>query len=100
MKTTLDAAAAVACVMLVAGCAASTGVIATGADTYSVSHRDNGPMASLGAIKAKAYQDAAGFCAGKGRSPEIIKTLDVPRSLGQFPEVELIFRCGESESRR
>ena len=74
-------------------CAATTGVIAIGGDTYSVSHRDYGPAASLGALKAKAYKDASAFCAGKNQEVEVIKTNDIPRSLGQFPEAEVVFKC-------
>lgn len=43
-----------ACTAL-AGCAATTGVVAVGGENYMVSHRDNGPMSSLGALKASAY---------------------------------------------
>lgn len=89
MRARLIAAAAVC----LASCAASTGVISTGADTYSIANRDNGPLSSLGEIKAKAYQDAGSFCATKGKALEVIRSNDVPRSLGQFPEVELQFRC-------
>ena len=78
---------------LLAGCAASTGVVAIGPDTYMVAHRDNGPMSSLGALKAAAYQDAAAFCAAKNKSMQLLRSNDVPRSLGQFPETEVQFTC-------
>ena len=77
----------------VAGCATSTGVVPIGGDSYMVSHRDNGPAASLGALKAAAYQDAAQFCAGQGKSMQVLRSNDVPRSLGQFPETEVQFTC-------
>ena len=79
--------------LFVAGCAASTGVIAIGQDAYSISHRDNGPMASLGALKAQAYKDAASFCAAKSKSVQVTKSNDMPRSFGQFPETEVQFTC-------
>jgi hypothetical protein len=78
---------------LFAGCAASTGVVAIGPETYMVAHRDNGPMSSLGALKAAAYQDAAIFCAAKNKSMQVLRSNDVPRSLGQFPETEVQFTC-------
>ena len=56
--------------------------------------RDNGPMASLGALKAAAYRDAAAFCTGQGKTANIItKSNDVPRSFEQFPETEVQFTC-------
>lgn len=76
-----------------AACAASTQVIPIGIDTYSVSHRDNGPLSSLGALKAAAYQDATAFCATKNMAVQVIRSTDVPRSLGQFPETEVQFTC-------
>jgi hypothetical protein len=80
-------------VTLLSGCAANTGVIAIGNETYSISHRDNGPMASLGALKAAAYKDAASFCAAKNKTVQVIRSNDVPRSFGQFPETEVQFTC-------
>ena len=64
-----------------------------GGGSYSVMRRDNGPMASLGALKADAYRDAAAFCAGQGKTATITKSNDVPRSFGQFPETEVQFTC-------
>lgn len=66
-----------------------------GGDAYSISHRDNGPMASLGALKAAAYKDAAAFCAGKNKTVQVLRSNDIPRSLGQFPETEVQFTCVE-----
>lgn len=80
-------------VALAAGCAATTGVIPIGGDTYSVMRRDNGPLASLGELKAAAYRDAAAHCGAMGKKPNIIRSNDVPRSFGQFPETEVQFNC-------
>lgn len=88
MKLTL-----VLSVLALSACAATTGVVAIGNDTYSISHRDNGPMASLGALKAAAYKDAAAFCAAKNKSVQVRRSNDVPRSFGQFPETEVQFSC-------
>lgn len=87
-------ALAIAATALV-GCAGTTGVVPIGRDTYSVSHRDNGPMASLGALKAQAYKEASAFCAAKEQDVEVLKANDVPRSLGQFPETEIVFTCAK-----
>lgn len=80
-------------IALLSGCAATTGVISLGGGTYSVMNRDNGPMASLGALKAAAYKDAAAFCFAQNKQMEILRSNDVPRSLGQFPETEVQFSC-------
>ena len=80
-------------IVCLAGCAANTGVVAIGNETYSISHRDNGPLASLGALKAAAYRDAASFCAAKSKAVQVVCSNDVPRSFGQFPETEVQFTC-------
>ena len=87
MKTLL-----VVCLTLSA-CAVTTGVVPMGGGSYSVMRRDNGPMASLGALKAAAYRDAAAFCTGQGKTGIVTKSNDVPRSFGQFPETEVQFTC-------
>ena len=79
--------------LALAACAGSTGVIPIGSNTYSISHRDNGPLSSLGALKAAAYKDAEAYCASKGKKMEVLRSTDVPRSLGQFPETEVQFTC-------
>lgn len=58
-----------------------------------ISREDNGPAASLGTIKAQVFQEAGAYCAGKGKSMQIIKENDVPRSFGQFPQTSLQFTC-------
>jgi hypothetical protein len=85
--------AALIAALALAGCAASTGVIPIGNDTYSISHRDNGPLSSLGALKAAAYKDAIAYCAAKDKKMQVLRSTDVPRSLGQFPETEVQFTC-------
>lgn len=75
------------------GCASNTGVIPIGKNKFMISHRDNGPLSSLGALKAAAYKDAAAFCSAKNNSLEVINSNDTPRSFGQFPETEVQFTC-------
>ena len=85
--------------LALSACAATTGVMSMGSDTHSVSHRDNGPMASLGALKAAAYKDAGAFCAAKNKSIEVLRSNDIPRSFGQFPETEVQFKCVDTPSK-
>jgi hypothetical protein len=82
-----------AATLALAGCASSTGVIPAGKDQYMISREDNGPVASLGKIKAQVLQEAGAFCTGKGKTMQILKESDVPRSFGQFPQTSLQFTC-------
>jgi hypothetical protein len=79
--------------IVLTGCASTTGVVPTGKDTYMIAREDNGPAASLGAIKAATFKEAGAFCAGKGKNMQTIKESDTPRSFGQFPQTTLQFTC-------
>ena len=78
---------------ILAGCASTTGVVSAGKDQYMIAREDNSPTASLGTIKAQAFKEAGAFCAGQGKSMQIVKENDVPRSFGQFPQTTLQFTC-------
>lgn len=82
-----------ATVLLLAGCASTTGVISMGKDTYMIAREDNGPTASLGNIKAQTITEAGAFCSGKGKTLTVTKESDTPRSFGQFPQTTLQFTC-------
>jgi hypothetical protein len=58
-----------------------------------IAREDNGPVASLGAIKAKVLQEAGAFCPAQVKTMLVVKESDVPRSLGQFPQTTLYFTC-------
>lgn len=79
--------------VLLAGCASTTGVIPTGTNQYMVSREDNGPSASLGNLKAATMKDANAYCATQGKTMQILRESDTPRSFGQFPQTTLHFAC-------
>jgi len=58
-----------------------------------IAREDNGPAASLGAIKAQVLQEANAFCGAHDKTMQIVKETDTPRSLGQFPLTTLRFTC-------
>ena len=81
--------------LLLSGCATSTGVMTIGDDTYSIARQDAGPNGSLGALKAETYKEATAFCAAKGKALKVITSNDVPRAFAQFPQTEVQFTCIE-----
>jgi hypothetical protein len=78
---------------LLSGCASTTGVVSMGKDTYMIAREDNGPAAALGAIKASTFKEAGAFCSGQGKTMQVTKESDTPRSFGQFPQTTLQFTC-------
>jgi putative hemolysin len=89
MKTTIVLCAIAA----LTGCASTTGVVPMGKDTYMISRSDNSPAASLGALKVETLNEASVYCAKTGNTYAVVGGYDVPRSLGQFPQTEVQFRC-------
>lgn len=74
-------------------CASTTGVVAIGKDMYMIAREDNGPGASLGAIKAATFKEATSFCAAQSKTMQLVKESDTPRSFGQFPQTNMQFTC-------
>jgi hypothetical protein len=79
--------------LFLTGCASTTGVVSVGKDAYMIAREDNGPAASLGAIKASTFKEASAFCSGKGKTMQVTQESDTPRSFGQFPQTTLQFSC-------
>jgi hypothetical protein len=79
--------------LILTGCASTTGVVSMGKDAYMVAREDNGPAASLGAIKAATFKEAGAFCSGQGKTMQVTKESDTPRSFGTFPQTTLQFTC-------
>jgi len=77
---------------LLAGCATSTGVTQIG-EEYSISSTDKGPAGDLGSLKVAAYKEANAFCAGKGKTLKVLRSVDIPRAFLQFPQTEVQFSC-------
>lgn len=88
-KTVLIAA------VLLTGCAANSGVIAMGPDTYFVSRQAATGFSGMGNLKAEAIGEASQFCGAKGKTLQVISQKDAepPFILGNFPKTEMQFKC-------
>lgn len=79
---------------ILCGCASQTGVMANGPDTYSILITGGSGFVSSGSLKARAYQQAASYCAGRGKIMEIVDDQEQRGGvLGKFPEAQIKFRC-------
>jgi hypothetical protein len=84
--------------ILLFGCAASTGVIPAGPDTYTITTDSTvGVGVGVGTIKIRAIQDAKAYCASSGKK---MKTVRPPRLSSRknfvgndIPTYNLTFRC-------
>lgn len=82
--------------LILSGCATSSGVMPSGKDTYMLLKRDAGIAGSLGALKVDAYREATQFCESKGKAFQVISSNGTPRAVGNIPEIEIQFACIDS----
>jgi len=83
------------------GCASNSGVVARGADEYFLSRQAATGAPGLGSLKADAYTEANQFCGTKGLVAQVFQEQESkpPFVLGNYPRVEIQFKCITKESR-
>ncbi len=81
--------------LIVTGCAANSGVVPMGNDTYFVSRQAATGFSGAGALKAEALQEANQQCASQRKTVEVISMTEAqpPFILGNYPKAEVQFRC-------
>jgi hypothetical protein len=92
-------------VVLVGGCAANSGVVPIGQDTYMVSRQAATGFSGSGNLKAEAFQEANEFCVSQGKLIQVVSTSEArpPYVVGNFPKAEIQFMClsrGDAELSR
>jgi len=80
---------------VLAGCAANSGVVSMGRDTYFVSRQAASGFSGMGTLKAEALAEAGSFCGASGKTVELISENDAkpPFIFGNFPKTEIKFKC-------
>jgi len=77
------------------GCAANSGVVSIGKDTFMVSRQASTGFSGSGNLKAEAFQEANQYCNSRGKSMQVVSTYEAspPYLLGNFPKAEIQFMC-------
>ncbi|RQQ19701.1 hypothetical protein DF107_18015 [Burkholderia stagnalis] len=80
---------------VLAGCAASSGVVSQGDGTFFISKQAATGFSGLGNLKAEVIGEARDYCARTGNAVQIIKIDEArpPFILGNYPRAEATFRC-------
>ena len=88
-------------VILLAGCAANSGVVPMGGDTYMVSRQAPTGFTGAGTIKAEALQEAGQHCTALKRDLLVVNITEAqpPFILGNYPRAEVQFRCVETRKK-
>jgi len=81
--------------LLFVGCAEKSGVYPSGENTYSISNQAATGFSGLQDIKSEAYEEASLFCKQKKQDFKVVnvKTTKPPYILGNYPRVDLQFKC-------
>jgi hypothetical protein len=82
------------CLFLI-GCAANTGVVPIGQDTFMVSRQAATGFSGPGNLKAEAFREANEYCISKGKSLQVVSTTETgpPYIFGNYPKAEIQFMC-------
>ncbi|MDD3603043.1 MAG: hypothetical protein PHZ17_07040 [Sulfurovum sp.] len=81
--------------LLFVGCAEKSGVYSSGENTYSISNQAATGFSGLQDIKSEAYEEASLFCKQKNQDFKVInvESTKPPYILGNYPRVDLQFKC-------
>jgi len=87
--------------MILTGCATTSGVTPIGEDTFMISRNGAGFWSSTAQIKAEAFKDANTYCIKQGKHLQIVRTSQHEASgrPGDFPGAEIQFMCLTSNDR-
>ncbi len=86
----------VACLSLfLAGCAATSGIVRTGQDSYLLSKRGATGWSPIESLRVDVLEQAGQFCTSKGKSLNVMNETHSkpPYLLGNFPRVTIEFQC-------
>lgn len=78
-----------------AGCATNSGVVPVGSGTMLITKQAATGFPGLGNLKVDALQEAGAHCAGQSKELQVTSVSESkpPFVLGNYPRVEVQFRC-------
>jgi hypothetical protein len=79
--------------LVLAGCAATSDVVPTGADTYMVTAHGVMGQSSGGEQKVIAFGKANSYCQSQGKTVQQVTVQDTPGGFGQIASAQVEFRC-------
>ncbi len=81
--------------LILSGCAANSGIVPMGGNTYMVSRQAATGFTGMGTLKAEAMKEAYSECSKTGKSVKVLETKDArpPYIFGNFPKTEIRFKC-------
>jgi hypothetical protein len=77
------------------GCAANSGIVSMGQETFMVSRQAATGFSGSGNLKAQALSEAGLYCTERSKLVFVTDTTEAqpPYVMGNFPKVEIHFMC-------
>jgi hypothetical protein len=87
--------AAITASLILTSCSANSGIVDLGGGNYFVSRQASTGFGGLGTLRADALREATDVCRAKNKAVSVTKDdqSKEPYILGNFPRVDLTFRC-------
>ena len=81
--------------LILTGCAANSGVVSMGQDSFMVSRQAATGFSGSGNLKAEAITEAGQYCSSRGKTVQVVNSTEAqpPYILGNFPKAEIQFKC-------
>lgn len=81
--------------LLLGACAANSGVVPMGQESFMVSRQAATGFSGSGTLKADALHEANDFCSHQNESMQIVNVVEAqpPYIFGNFPKAEIQFKC-------
>jgi hypothetical protein len=82
-------------VLFIAGCAANSGIIPIGQDSFMVSRQAATGFSGSGNLKAEAITEANQYCISRNKAVQVMNATEAqpPFILGNYPKAEIQFKC-------
>lgn len=84
---------ALACTIMIAGCASNPGIVPAGGDMYRLARSAYGLGASQSDVMSSIMKEASDYCTASSKRFDVVSSDSKPGWPGHFPEAELIFKC-------
>jgi hypothetical protein len=83
------------CAALLVGCAANSGVVPMGSDTYMISKQAATGFSGMGSLKADVMREAYAKCSSERKAVQVVESNESkpPYVLANYPRIDLTFRC-------
>jgi hypothetical protein len=81
--------------VVLVGCAANSGVVPMGSDTYMISKQAATGFSGMGSLKADVMREAYNKCNSERKAVEVVESNESkpPYVLANYPRIDLTFRC-------